>query len=345
MRAEVPGPQKGKLVPRLRESSIILYAIYLGLTVILATALLFTGMRLYDSVITSFSTAGTGGFSVMNSSIMGYNNPAAEWIIAIFMILFGVNFNLYFFLLIKRWKNVLKNEELRAYFAIIIASVTVITVNLYTSMRQSFDSIWHCIRAAFFQVASIMSTTGFVSMDFELWPNLSKTVLLMLMLVGASAGSTAGGIKVSRLVIILKTLRLRIKKMLKPNAVIPLRLDGEPIPSTTGNTAVNYLALYSVIMAAVMLLISIDGKDILTTVTATVTCLNNVGPGLGNIVGPMYNFSTFSDFSKIILSFTMLFGRLELIPMIIILSPSTYRHWRKNKLRSPKNSVGAEGTK
>jgi trk system potassium uptake protein TrkH len=177
-----------------------------------------------------------------------------------------------------------------------------------------------------------MSTTGYVSMDFNLWPNLSKTVLLILMLVGACAGSTAGGLKVSRLVILVKTLRLRIKKMLKPNAVLPLRLDGDPIHASTGNTAVNYLALYSVTMVAVLLLVSIEGKDLLTNITATITCLNNVGPGLGEVIGPVYNFASFTPFSKTILSFAMLFGRLELIPMIIIISPSTYKHWRKNKV-------------
>lgn len=331
MRAEVPGPQKGKLVPRMKETAIILYAIYLGLTLILAVALLFTGMPLYDSVVNALATAGTGGFSVKNASIGSYMNPAAEWIIAIFMFIFGVNFNLYFYIIIKKFKLILRNEELRAYIAICILSTLFITLNVWNGIQGSFSSVSDCIRAVFFQVASIMSTTGFATMNYDLWPEFSRAMMVFLTLIGASAGSTAGGLKISRIIILLKTIRLNIKRLLKPNSVNTLRLDGEALDERTEKTATNYFTLYTIALIILILALSTDGKDFTTTVTAAITCFNNVGPGLG-LVGPMGSFAVFSPFAKLLLSFAMLFGRLEIIPMLVILSPSTWvKSFRSNR--------------
>lgn len=334
MRAETPGPQKSKLVPKLRNSSILLYAIYLAITVAEVIALLCTGMPLYDSLITSFGTTGTGGFSVLNSSIAGYNNPAAEWIIAVFLLLSGINYNIYFFALIKKFRDIGKNEEIRAYLLIILASTTLIAINLWSSISSNallsealnLDTVGECIRAAFFQVTSIISTAGFTTLSFNALPEFTKAILIILMLIGACASSTAGGLKISRLIIVLKTMRRNLRKMLKPNAVQPLRLDGGTLDENTANASTNYLAFYTVILFAMFLLISVDGKTVETNITATISCFNNIGPIFG-YAGANGSFADFSYFSKIILSIGMLFGRLEIMPMLILFSPST---WRKN---------------
>lgn len=320
LRAEVPGPTKGKLVPKLRETARILYGIYLALSALELTALLCTGMPLYDSLVTTMATAGTGGFSVLNTSIAGYANPAAEWIISIFMLLFGINFNLYFFLLIGQFRNILKSEELRAYLVIILGATGVIVWNTLTL----FDNFGDALRTAFFQVTSIISTTGFATTDFNLWPTLSKAVLLVLMVIGASAGSTAGGLKVSRVILLFKNAIREIKHTLRPRSINVIRLDGELIPEETARTTSNYLVLYFGIFLVSSLLISADGQTVETTLTASLTCLNNVGPGLG-AVGPVGNFAGFSAFSKIILSLEMLIGRLEIVPMLVLFSPSTWK--------------------
>ena len=324
MRAEVPGPQKGKLVPKLRDSSLILYEIYLGFTVVEIVALLFTGMPLYDCIINAFGTMGTGGFSVLNDSIEGYHNYAAEWVIAIFLFLAGINYNVYFFILIKKFRDVKKNEELRAYLLTTAAATAAITANLMIKMSTVYGSFGKALRDAFFQVASIMSTAGFSTASFDLWPNLSKTLILALMFLGACAGSTAGGFKISRFIIILKSVRRDIRKFFKPNSVKTLKLDGDTLSEDTVKSAVSYLSVYVVFIFAAVLLISIDGKDILTTSTAVISCFNNIGPAFGEAFA---SYDCFSYFSKIILSFVMLFGRLEIMPMLILLSPST---WRKN---------------
>ena len=328
MRAEVPGPQKGKLVPKMRNTAVILYSIYVALTAVMTVTLCLAGLPLYDALVNSFATAGTGGFSVLNNSIAGYNNPAAEWIIAIFMVVFSVNFNLYFFILIRKFKAILRNEELRVLFALLFASTATIVINLCSS--GAFTDIGECIRATFFQVASISSTTGFATVDYSHWPELSKNIIILLTFIGASAGSTAGGIKISRIIIILKTMRLRIKKMLKPREVITLKLDGDSIPLEVGNSAMNYIVIYAAFFILSLFLISFNGKDFTTTFTSVLTCLNNVGPGFGE-VGPAGNFYAFSPISKIILSLDMLFGRLEIIPMIILLSPSTWKGFNKSE--------------
>jgi trk system potassium uptake protein TrkH len=320
LRAEVPGPTKGKLVPKLRETARILYGIYLGLTALELLALLISGMPFYDALVNTLATAGTGGFSVMNDSIAGYASPAAEWIIAVFMLLFSLNFNLYFFLLLGQLGYVFKNEELRTHLLIVIAATALITYNTASLFEHFGDGI----RAAFFQVTSIMSTTGFSTVDFSLWPTLSRTVILILMILGGSAGSTAGGLKLSRVLLLIKNAVREIRHTLRPNSVNVTRLEGEVIPETTVRTASNYLIFYIGVFLASALLISVDGFSTEVTLTASLTCLNNVGPGLGAI-GPLGSFADFSAFSKIVLSLEMLIGRLEIIPMLVLFTPSTWK--------------------
>ena len=320
MRAEVPGPTKGKLVPKMRQSSLILYGIYLVLTAIMVIALLMCRMPLYDALVNSFATAGTGGFSVLNASIGGYNNPAAEWVIGIFMILFGINFNLYFFLLLGRVRDVMRSEELRTYLGIVAVAVVAIAVNTVHLFAKTGDGV----RTAFFQVATIMSTTGFATTDFNLWPEFSRTMLVLLMIVGSCAGSTAGGLKVSRIIILLKSIARSVRQMIHPRSVNVVRLDGEAVEDDTVRTALGYLAVYLCIILVTVLLISLDGFSNETNLTATLACINNIGPGLGT-VGPTGNFAGYSYFSKILLSVNMLFGRLEIMPMMILFFPQTWR--------------------
>ena len=319
MRAEVPGPTKGKLVPKMRQSSLILYGIYLALTVLMVIALLLCRMPLYDSLVNALATAGTGGFSVLNSSIAGYNNPAAEWVIAIFMVLFGINFNLYFFLLLRRFRDVFSNEELRTYLCLLAVSVTAIAINTAHLFEKAGDGI----RTAFFQVATIISTAGFATTDFDLWPSFSKTVLLLLMVVGSCAGSTAGGLKLSRVIILLKSVARSVRQMLRPRSVTVVRVDGEAVEDRTVHTSLAYLAIWLLLVILSVLLISIDGFSLETNLSATLACINNIGPGFA-AVGPTSNFAAFSYFSKILLSFVMLFGRLEIMPMLILFSPHTW---------------------
>ena len=320
IRAEVPGPTKGKLVPRMRHSALILYGIYVILTAIEAIALCIAGMPFFDSLVNSFATAGTGGFAVKNISIAGYANPAAEWIIAIFMFLFGINFNLYFFLLIKRFRDIFKNEELRIYIAFTVASVAVIAANT----AHLFTSLGDCLRASFFQVTSIMSTSGFSTVDFNAWPALSKGLLFLIMMTGACAGSTAGGLKLSRCIILFKNIGREFRHILHPRSVNVTRIDGEPVSDETCRAAANYFTVYIVLIIIVFLLVSINGFGFETDFTAVFTCVNNVGPGFGE-VGPMGSFAGYSYFAKAILAIAMLFGRLEIVPMIILFSPGTWR--------------------
>ena len=320
LRAEVPGPTKGKLVPKLRETAKILYGIYLGLTALQLIALLCTGMPFYDSLVSTLATAGTGGFSVLNTSIAGYANPAAEWVIAIFMLLFGVNFNLYFFLLLGQIRPVFRNEELRTYFLLVLGATAIIVINTLSL----FESFGEALRAAFFQVASIISTTGFSTVDFNVWPTLSKTILLLLMVTGASAGSTAGGLKISRVILLFKNAVRELKHTLRPRSVNVTRLDGEVVPDVTVRATSNYLIFYVAVYLISTLLIAVDGFSVETTLSASLACFSNVGPGLG-AVGPLGSFADFSAFSKIILSLEMLVGRLEIIPMLVLFSPSTWK--------------------
>ena len=320
MRAEVPGPTKGKLVPKMRQTALILYGIYIVLTLIEVVALLFCQMPLFDSLVTSFATAGTGGFSILNNSIAGYQNPAAEWIIAIFMLLFGINFNLFFFVLIGKIKDVFKSEELRAYLGVVTVAVVLILVNTY----QMFDSFGQGLRTVFFQVSSIITTTGFCTVEFNDWPVLSKTVIVLLMMIGACAGSTGGGLKISRILILAKNIVREIKHMIRPKSVNVVRVDGEVVPDETLRSATGYLTVYITVSILTMLLISIDGLSIETNLTAALSCVNNIGPALGEF-GAFGNFSPYSDFSTFILSLSMLFGRLELVPMLVLFSPYAWK--------------------
>ena len=326
MRAEVPGPTKGKLVPKMQNSAIILYSIYVVMTVILFLILLLCGMDAYHASVNAFATAGTGGFSVLNTSIAGYNNPAAEWVLSVFMLLFGVNFNLYYFMLIKRWNEIRKNEELYTFLAICLVSTAAIAVNTW----KLFENAGDCIRTAFFQVTTIISTCGFATADFNLWPAFSQSVLILLMLIGSCAGSTAGGLKISRVILICKGTLREIRHVLRPKSVNVIRLDGEPVEEEVVRSAIGYLALYLLLLIFTAFVISIDGYSVETNLTAAIACLNNIGPGLKE-VGPTGNFSCYSLFSQFLLALNMLFGRLEIIPMMILFSPFTWKKIREQK--------------
>lgn len=319
MRAEAPGPKVGKLVSKMSATARILYAIYFTLTLLEFICLCIAGQPVYDSLVNAFATAGTGGFSVLNSSIGGYESPAVEYIISIFMLLFGVNFNLFYFILIKRFSQAFKSEELRAYLLIIVSAVAVITINVY----HMYDNFENAFRAALFQVASIITTTGFGTADFNTWPTLSQIILVFLMFIGACAGSTGGGIKVSRFVILFKQSLREIKRILNPRNVIAVKMEGKAVSDTVLNGVAFFIITYIFTIGISIMLISVDGFDITTTVTAVIACINNIGPGLGD-VGSTGNYSAFSDFSKLVLSFNMLAGRLELFPILILFSGSTW---------------------
>ena len=322
LRAEVPGPTKSKLVPKLRYTSVILYTIYFVLTLIELIALLIAGLPFYDALITSFSTAGTGGFGVENTSIAAYRNPAVEWIVSIFMLLFGVNFNLFFFILLGKFREIFKNSELRVYLILTALSTAIITVNT----ASLFSSVSDALRTALFTVTSTVSTTGFVIADYGTWPALSKAIIIFLMVMGASAGSTAGGMKVSRLMILFKNMLRELKHMLRPNSINRIKLNGETLEEETVRSASNYLTMYVSLFILSFVLISVDNMSIETNLTAVLSCISNVGPVMGTIT-PFGNLSDYSAFSKIVLSLDMLFGRLEIFPMILLLRPST---WRKH---------------
>lgn len=321
MRAEVPGTNKGKLVPKMRQSSLILYGIYVALTLVEMVALLISGLSFYDSVVVSLSTAGTGGFSVLGNSILGYGNAAAEWVIAVFMLLFGVNFNIYFFILLGDLKKVLKSEELRTYIIIVFVAVASIVLNNHSL----YASIGDCIRDSFFQVSSIISTTGFVTADYMSWGSFSQAVLVALMIIGACAGSTAGGLKVSRFIIAVKSALREVRHTRRPNSVNTVRLEGEVVKEESVRAVGSYVCIYVTILAISTLLISIfDNLSFETNFSVALTTLNNVGPAFGS-VGALGNIAGYSYFSKIVLSFNMLFGRLEMLPMLILFSPRTWK--------------------
>lgn len=320
MRAEVPGPEADKLVPKARSTAKILYSMYFILTAAEVILLMFGGMSLYDALIHSFSTAGTGGFSNRNASVGYYDSPYIDGVITVFMILFGINFNLYFLLRLKKWGSVLKNEELRAYLGIIAASVLVITVNI-SGMYHGFLTGF---RYASFQVASIITTTGFCTANFELWPELSKTILLALMVVGACAGSTGGGIKVSRFLILLKSVHKEIKQILHPKAYSIVRVNGKRVSRDTLRGVNIYFISYVFVLIVSVLIVSADNRDFATTFSGVLTTLNNVGPGIAQ-VGPIENFSAFSPVSKIVFCLDMLVGRLEIVPFLLLFAPDLWR--------------------
>lgn len=319
LKAESPGPSVNKLVPRIRDTALILYGMYIVLTAIEVVLLLISGMGFFDALTISFGTAGTGGFGIKNSSMAEYS-VTIQNIVGVFMMLFGVNFTMYFLLLVRKPKQILKSEELRAYIGIIAISTIVIGVNI----RGSFPSIWSALQQAFFQVSSIITTTGFATVDFNLWPTLSKSVLILLMFVGACAGSTGGGIKVSRLVILWKDIRNEIASFIHPRSVRTIRVEGKKVNNEIVNSVKTYISLYLVIFIGSVLLISFENFSFETNFTAVAATLNNVGPGFDG-VGPMENFAKYSSFSKCVLMFDMLAGRLELIPMVILFNPSVWR--------------------
>lgn len=320
LRAEVPGPTVGKLVSKTTVTARILYIIYGVLTVAEIIALLCCEMPLYDSVTTAFATAGTGGFSVKNASIAAYNNLGAEVVISLFMLLFGINFNLFYLLLIKQFKRVFKSEELWTYLAVIGVSVLLITFNIYP-MVETFGT---ALRQAGFQVISIITTTGFVTANFGQWPAMSQMVLVVLMFLGACAGSTGGGLKVGRMIILVKAAFRELRRAINPNRVKAIKLDGAVIEKDVVITTSTYFVIYMFIIGISALILTIDNFDFTTTVTAVVTCINNVGPGLA-AVGPVENFADFSNFSKLVLSANMLIGRLEIFPIIILFMRSTWK--------------------
>ena len=320
MKAESPGPQVDKLVPKVQSTAKILYGIYFALTVLELVFLMLGGMPLFESMLTAFGTAGTGGFGFKNDSFTSFS-PYIQWVVTIFMILCGVNFNAYFLLLLRKFNRVI-SEEVRGYFVVILAAVGLITANIYSI----YNNFGEALRQAAFQVGSIITTTGFSSCDFDLWPTLSKEILVVLMFIGACAGSTGGGIKVSRLLILGKTLGKELKQALHPQVVAPVRMDGKLLNHETIRTTNVFVAAYIFIFAGSFFLISLNGFDMVTNFTAVAATLNNIGPGLVK-VGPMQNFGCFADPAKLVLIFDMLAGRLEIFPMLVLFMPDTWRRF------------------
>lgn len=319
MKAESPGPQVDKLVPKVQSTAKLLYGIYLALTLAQLVFLMAGGMPLFESLLTAFGTAGTGGFGFKNDSFAQFS-PYIQWVVTIFMILFGVNFNFYFLLLLRRFRRAVSSEEVRAYLGVILVSIGIITLNI----RSMYSGLGEALRHAAFQVGSIITTTGFSSCDFDLWPTLSKQLLVLLMFVGACAGSTGGGMKVSRILIFRKTVGKELKQAMHPQVVAPVRMDGKLLSHETIRTTNVYLCAYLFILVASIMLISLDGFDMVTNFTAVAATLNNIGPGLSQ-VGPMMNFAGFSNPAKLVLIFDMLAGRLELFPMLVLFLPSAWR--------------------
>lgn len=319
MKAESPGPQVEKLVPKVQSTAKILYGIYIVLTLAEIVLLLLGGMPLFDSVTISFGTAGTGGFGIKNDSIAGYS-PYLQNVVAVFMILFGVNFNAYFFIMLRKFKRAAASEEVRAYFLLIAGSVLVITWNI----RGLAGSLLEAFEKAAFQVASIITTTGYATADFDLWPSVSKTILVLLMFVGACAGSTGGGIKVSRFLLLFKAIGKELRWFLHPNSVRHITMDGKVIPHNVIRSLNVYMSVYILLFAGSVFLISFDGYDLVTNFTAIAATLNNIGPGLA-LVGPTQNFALFSGGAKLVMIFDMLAGRLELFPLLLLFYPETWR--------------------
>ena len=320
LRAESTGPSPDKVVPKIRETAKIMYLIYLAMTVLLVILLKIVGLPLFDSLVNAFSTAGTGGFSIMNASIAAYNNVAAEIIITVFMFLFGISFTLYFLLLGKNFKKFYKDEELRMYFGIVIAAMLLIAVNI----SGLYGGIMEALRHSSFQVSSIISTTGFATTDFNLWPPLSQVILVLLMVTGCCAGSTGGGIKLVRILLLLKAAKIELGKIFHPGSVKAVSISGKKIKNDIVSKTALFFFLYFAIFIVSVMLVSIEGKDIVSSTTAVIASLSNIGPGLG-IVGPTGNYAAFSGFSKIVLSFCMIAGRLEFLPILVLFAPTVWK--------------------
>ena len=323
MRAESPGPAVDKLVPRVGNNAKILYYLYISLTAAMLVCLLLTGMNLYDALIHTFGAAGTGGFSNYNASVGAFDSPAAEIIIGVFMALFGVNFSIYYYILRRNWGAVKHNSELWTYLAIMLVSSVVIAANILPMYGHNFFT---SLRYSFFQVSSIMTTTGYATADFDLWPQLSRTLLTALMLVGASAGSTGGGLKVVRMQLLVKSGIREIRHTVHPKSVNTIKMDGRTVSDSVLNGVQSFFFMYILVLIVSVLLISFDGYDLETNLTAVLSALSNIGPGF-NLVGPTRNFSIFSDFSTFVLSMDMLIGRLEIFPMLMLAAPSAWRQY------------------
>ncbi|MBR6451971.1 MAG: TrkH family potassium uptake protein [Lachnospiraceae bacterium] len=319
LRAESPGPSVGKLVPKVGSTAKILYGLYLVLTVLEQILLLAGGMPLFDALCVSFGTAGTGGFAVTNAGLGGYS-MYLQGVASVFMVLFGVNFNVYFLLYARKPKDALKSEEARVYLLIILASALMITWN----SRHFFSSLFESFHHSLFQVASIMTTTGFSTTDFNQWPSLSKAILVLLMFVGACAGSTGGGIKVSRITILVKTVLKEMASMIHPNSVKIIKMEGKPVEHNVLRSINTYLATYIMIFVASLLIVCLDRFDLTTSFTAIAATFNNIGPGL-EMVGPTCHYGEFSDLAKYVMIFDMLAGRLELFPLVLLFSVRTWR--------------------
>lgn len=322
MRTESPGPSVGKLVPKVKSTAQLLYIIYFTMTAIEFIFLLLGRMPVFDAINTSFGTAGTGGFGIKNDSMASYS-PYIKWVVTIFMILFGVNFNAYYLILFKQFKKAIKMEEVKCYFMIILASTLVIFINIV----KTYTNVFKAFTDAAFQVGSIITTTGYSTTDFDLWPGTSKTILVMLMFVGACAGSTGGGIKVSRFVIMFKTVVKELRSYIHPKSIQKIKMDDKPVPHEVVRSVNVYGITFITIFTASIFLLSLEGKDLITNFTAVATTLNNIGPGL-NLVGPTRNFDLFSPFAKFVLMFDMLAGRLELFPLLILFHPTI---WKEHK--------------
>ena len=320
MRAESTGAEVSKIVPKMKHMAMLLYLIYFAFTAAMFITLLISGMNVFDSLNTAFATAGTGGFGFRNDSFASFGSTQ-QIIVTVFMLLFSVNFNSYYLLLKLKFKDAI-NSEVRAFFIVVVVAITIITLNVYTR----FDSVGEAIKHVSFSVASLISTTGFSTVDFSLWPSLATTVLVLIMFVGGCAGSTAGGMKVSRFIILIKGLFRELGAIVHPKQVKKITIDSRPLDREVVRSVNAYVVCYVLMFATSLILISFDNKDLVTNFTAIAATINNIGPGLSE-VGPASNFSSFSGFSKLVLSFNMLAGRLELFPMLILFTPST---WKKN---------------
>lgn len=323
MRAESPGPSVDKLVPRVGKMAKLLYSIYIGLSVLMLIIELCCGMNLYDALLNMFGTAGTGGFGHYADSVAHYNSALIEMVTAVFMALFGINFSLYYYLLRRNFKGIAGNSELRTYLALMIGSTLLIALNI---MHLYDDNIFSALRYSFFQVSSVMTTTGYATADFNVWPQLSRTILVVLMFIGATAGSTGGGMKVIRIQLLFKTMVREIRRTVHPKSVNTIKMDGHAVDENVISGVLSFFFAYMFVLVVSLLIISLDGFSFETNFTAVVATLSNIGPGL-DVVGPAGNFSQFSDLSKIVLSLCMIIGRLEIFPILMLAAPSAWRSY------------------
>lgn len=326
MRAESPGPSVGKLVPKIKYTARILYVIYLGMTILEFLLLIAGRMPVFDALTATLGTAGTGGFGIKCDSMMSYS-PYIQWVVTIFMILFGVNFNAYYFMIFHNFKKAFSMEEVRYYIAVIAAAIAIIFFQILDLYGSAFEALTH----ASFQVASIITTTGYSSVDFNLWSQASKAVLVLLMFIGACAGSTGGGIKVSRCIIMVKTFVKEMNSYIHPKSIKKIKFEGKPVEHEVLRSINVYFITFVILFSASVLAVSFEGKDLVTDFTAVAATINNIGPGL-ELVGPTQNFGSFNPFSKYVLMFDMLAGRLELFPLLLLFHPVIWKDLLTQKM-------------